>query len=273
MSFVRFLGVALAAQGLLSAVPALAGDAEVAALLARKAAIITNMHQKSSKGLVNFAQDQVFPAYFSAPADQRKDLKKRIDTTSQTMQATSKVEEMCLIDDKGQEISRIVGSAIAPDAELSPDEANNSFFKPSFARDPKQVYITPIYLSPDAKKWVVAYVTPLAVNGAKVAVLHYEYSLAEFQQALAKDVSGSDLYVLAVDKDGYVLADSRAPVAIDGKGEKKELADYFTKLPAAAAAVVKAEGEGKGEFADGGAKWRVAYKAVQDWAIAVVEKM
>lgn len=271
MNCSRLLGAVMATL-VAGSVPALAGDAEVAALLARKAAIITNMHQKASKGLVNFAQDQAFAAYFAAPPDQRKAIKERIDTTSQAMQSTSKVEEMCLIDDKGQEISRIVGSAIAPDAELSPDEANNSFFKPSFAREPKQVYITPAYVSPDAKKWVIAYVTPMAANGAKVAVLHYEFSLAEYQQALAKDVSGADLYVVAVDADGHVLADSRAPIAVAGQGEKKAAADYFAKLPAAAGAVVKLGAEGQGEFTDGGASWRVAFKPVQDWTILVIEK-
>jgi hypothetical protein len=254
-----------------AASPALAGDAEVAALAARKAAIIGNMHTKASKAMVNYAQDQAFAAYFNAAPDQRKPLKERIDAISLAVQANFKVEEMCVITDKGQEISRIVGNAVAPDADLSADETGNTFFKPAFDTEPKQVYIAPVYVSADAKKWVVAYSSPLVANGKKVAISHYEYSLADYQQALAKDMSGADTYVVAVNAQGFVLADSRAAIDVAAKTGKADPADYFKKLPAAAAAI-KLGADGQGSFSDGGATWKVAFKPVQDWTIAAIEK-
>ena len=250
-----------------------AGEAEVKSLLAKKVAILTNLHQKAEKSIVNSAQDKIFSDYFSGASEaDKKALKQKIDALSLNVQANFQVEEMCLITDKGQEVSRIVGKKVAPDADLSADEASSPFFKGAFTKEAKQVYISPTYLSADADKFVVAYTTPIMGGGKKAAILHYEHGLNVFQENLDKDVSGADLFVLAVDKDGYVLSDSRKRPAIAKQGEKKEVKDYFAKIPAALAGAVKLGQEGNGSYTDGGAKYLAAFKPLNDWTIVVVEK-
>lgn len=254
--------------GGLSNDPAMAGEAEAKALVARKAAVIAGMHKKSERPLVNAAQDKAFAAYFLAQATERPAAKKRIDELNLSVQANFLVDEMCLIDKSGKEISRIVGNAVAPDEELSPNEAENPFFKPSFEKQARQVHVTPIYISPDAGQWVVAYATPIMVEGDKKAILHYEHSLAKYQDELARDVPGPIPYVLAVDALGHVVVDTRKQPSVGKHGNDANLADYFRRLDAGLAAVVKLGGEGSGAFAEGVA----AFKSVEDWTIVVVDK-
>jgi hypothetical protein len=117
----------------------LAPDASVA----KKAAIVELMHSKARKALVTAAQDARYRDYFtSRSAEERARLKGEIDTISLEVQSHFHVEEMCLIDPNGAEISRIVGNAIAHD--LDTGESDNVFFAPSFKLKPRTVYISPI---------------------------------------------------------------------------------------------------------------------------------
>ena len=122
------LGVAL----LLAPKVAHADLASVESLVAKKAAIVEMMHTKARKALVTAAQDDRYREYFAAgSADERARLKAEIDRISLKVQAEFHVEEMCLIDPQGAEISRIVQNSIAYD--LATNETQNVFFTPSFA--------------------------------------------------------------------------------------------------------------------------------------------
>jgi hypothetical protein len=142
--------------------------ASVEALVAKKSAIIEIMHSKARKALVTAAQDYRYREYFAAEsADERARLKAEIDRISQRVQAEFHVEEMCLIDPQGAEISRIVKNAIAYD--LATNETQNVFFAPGFALRPRTVYVSPLYMSADADKWVLGYVTPIVVDNTTKA--------------------------------------------------------------------------------------------------------
>ena len=128
--------LAIAASSLL--VPtalASADEGTLRALVAKKAAILTNMHDRATRAIVQVAQDPAFPAYFEAAHlgnhDHAHDAKVRIDHISLATQAKFHVEEMCLIGLNGTEVSRIVRNQIAYD--LSTEEASAPFFGPSFA--------------------------------------------------------------------------------------------------------------------------------------------
>src|SRR5262245_3687143 len=122
------------------------------ALVAKKSAIIEIMHAKARKALVTAAQDYRYREYFTAEsAGERARLKAEIDRISQRVQAEFHVEEMCLIDPQGAEISRIVKNSIAYD--LATNETQNVFFAPGFALHPRTVYVSPLYMSADADKW------------------------------------------------------------------------------------------------------------------------
>src|SRR5262245_53400922 len=86
-------------------------DESYVGLVAKKSAILEDLHKRISSSLVTVAQDKAFREYFLAPDSARRAaLKQRIDEISLKTQDKFRVEEMCLIGSNGAEISRIVGS-------------------------------------------------------------------------------------------------------------------------------------------------------------------
>jgi hypothetical protein len=250
-----------------------AGEAE--ATVAKKAAILELMHSKARKALVTAAQDARYRDYFtSSSAAEQIRLKEHIDGISLEVQSHFHVEEMCLIDPNGAEISRIVGSAIAHDLDLG--ESDNVFFRPGFALKPRTVYVSPIYISGDAHKWVVAYVTPIVVAGETRAILHYEHGLAVYQDALNKGMSGADEFIVAVHPDGWVISDSRVPVGIAARGALESPADYFTPFAWGGMTVQELKSRlgggpsGAAAVAVDGKAYDVAYQTVEQWTLVVV---
>jgi Cache domain len=253
---------------------ALADVANLQQTVAKKAAIIKNMHDKAGSALVQVAQDPAFAGYFKASHDHSKaEYKERIEHISLRVQSKFHVEEMCLIDPKGAEVSRIVQNQIAYD--LSPDEAKNPFFEPSFKQKPKTIYIAPAYISPDAHKWVLAYTTPIEVHGQNAAILHYEHGLDVYQAALNKEPTSSNSYVVAVDKNGLILSDSRKKIYVSEKEGREDATSYFepfslvgrslpeivTLLGNQSSGIVKLEGK----------SFSVAYKSIADWTVVAIE--
>ncbi|MDF1585499.1 hypothetical protein [Marinimicrococcus flavescens] len=213
----------------LAAAEATAGVPEVQALVARKAGILDLLHHRARKALVNAAQDEAFGAYFTEhDHGAREKHKHRIDQVSLAVQDRFQVEEMCLIDPNGHEISRIVGKDIAHD--LSTEEASNAFFAPAFEQRPRTVYVSPIYISQDVHKWVLAYITPVVVDGTKKAILHYEHGLDVFQAIVSRDMGATGPFVLAVSQEGYVVADSRRAIPVARQGEMEEQGAYFEEF-------------------------------------------
>jgi len=278
MATMRILAGLLSVALLLAPKVAHADLAAVESLVAKKAAIVEMMHTKARKALVTAAQDGRYREYFAAgSADERARLKAEIDRISLKVQAEFHVEEMCLIDPQGAEISRIVQNSIAYD--LATNETQNVFFTPSFALRPRTVYISPLYVSQDANRWVLGYVTPIVVDGVTRAILHYEHGLAVFQQALNKDQGGDSRYIVAVDGDGHVISDSRQPVATEKKGDSDSPADYFASFglgeldfPGLKARLGGAD-KGSGTVATAGGRYDVAYQTIGHWTLIAVDRL
>jgi hypothetical protein len=249
----------------------------VEALAAKKVAIVELLHRKARRALVNAAQDEAFGKYFmAAHAGSRAHIKDRIDEISLEVQSHFRVEEMCLIGANGAEVSRIVGREIADD--LASDESDAIFFKPAFAQPARKVHISQVYMSEDARKWVLAYVTPIHVEGQNKAILHYEHSLELFQNVLRAEEDEPERVVLAVDADGFVLSDSRRTIAIDERMGSDKLRDYFQRfsLDGLGLEVAKAKAgiagrEGSGTIQVGAQSFSIAMKPVEDWTIVVYE--
>ena len=245
--------------------PQYALSAGVDGLVAKKAAIVARLHKKAKKALVNAAQDKSYADFVGAEPSGRGQYQARIDKVSLNVQKKFAVEEMCLIDANGPELARIVGQEIAND--LSPDESGAVFFKPGFDAKPKSVYVSPIYMSPDANMWVLAYVSPVVVGGNNKAILHYEHGLTVYQNALNKGVKNERL--IAVSADGYVISDSSSPIDTNKSGEKEDQADYFAPfsfggkdLTGAMAALDSGE-----SLDEGGKSYSGAYKKVGGWTL------
>jgi hypothetical protein len=279
MSRVLFSLAAMAVAICLSA-GVQAGEAELRALAAKKAAVIKTLHDKATLAIVQVAQDPAFPTYFEAAHlghhDHAHEAKVRIDNISLATQAKFHVEEMCLIDINGAEVSRIVKNQIAYD--LSLEEASAPFFAPSFAGKPRTTYIAPRYMSPDVARWVIAYTTPIEVDGEKVAILHYEHGLDFYQAALAREPAPEGTFVLAVDSEGYIVADTRSAIPIEQIGESEDPGDYFQRFELGGmdlAGLKSALEAGAGVVAlqDGGTDYMVASRSIADWTIVAVEKL
>jgi hypothetical protein len=250
----------------------------VEALVAKKAAIVEMMHGKARKALVTAAQDDRYREYFVADsADERARLKAEIDRISLTVQAEFHVEEMCLIDPQGAEISRIVQNSIAYD--LATNETENVFFAPSFALRPRTVYVSPLYISMDANRWVLGYVTPIVVDNVTKAILHYEHGLAVFQQALNKGQGGDSRYIVAVDGDGWVVSDSRKAVATEKRADSESAADYFAHFAlgdmdlAQLMARLGGGAKGSGAVTTAAGRYDVAYQTVGHWTLIAIDRL
>lgn len=259
----NLLSAAVAAIMIMASGPVLAG--EVDGLVAQKAAIVAKLHKKAQKALINAAQDKSYAAFMSSNAADRHEHKDRIDQVSLKVQDKFHVEEMCLIDAAGPELARIVGKEVADD--LSADESGAVFFKPGFELNAKKAYISPIYMSPDANKWVIAYVTPVVVAGDNKAILHYEHGLEVYQNALNKGVK--DQWVLAVDQDGFIISDSRKSISVDKQGDQEEPAAYFASFSADGKNLddAKTTLDQKAALSIGGVSYLGAYKQVGNWTI------
>ncbi|MCB0058534.1 MAG: hypothetical protein KDE45_15965, partial [Caldilineaceae bacterium] len=181
------------------------------------------------------------------------------------------VEEMCLIDPAGSEISRIVGDRIAHD--LSQDEARASFFSPGFDTPRRNVYVSPAYISADVDKWVVAYVTPVVVADKKRAILHYEHGLDIYQKLLNRDLEGTASYVLAVDADGYVVSDSRRVMSVARRADGDGRSAYFETFSFAGldlASFRQQVDAGAALTNVTGGPVDAAYSVVEDWTLIAV---
>jgi hypothetical protein len=244
------------------------------AVVAKKAAILEDLHKRISSSLVTVAQDKAFGEYFrEQDPGRRAELKQRIDEISLKTQDKFRVEEMCLIGATGAEISRIVGSVVAYD--LAPDESGAVFFAPGFAQPNRQVFISPPYVSPDAPKWVIGYATPIIVDGVTQAVLHFEHGLDVFQRLLGVQPPPDGSYIQAVTDSGWVIFDSRHEIGIGKKGESEAAADYFEAFTLGGLSLAELRqragggAAGAGKVDQGGVSWDFAYRQVGTWTLII----
>ena len=241
-------------------------------VIAKKAAILEDLHKRISSSLATVAQDRSFTDYFldGDPA-RRAQLKQRIDLISLKTQEKFRVEEMCLIGADGAEISRIVGSVVAYD--LAPDESGNVFFAPGFAQPDRQVYISPPYVSPDAPKWVIGYATPIIVENVARAVLHFEHGLETYQEALGAQPPPDGMYIMAVTDSGWIIYDSRHEIPSAKKGDSVSPAEYFDAFSMGGLSIADLRqrfgdgNAGAGEVEHEGTRWEFAYRQVGTWTL------
>jgi diguanylate cyclase (GGDEF)-like protein len=122
------------------------------------------------------------------------------------------IGELCFIDRSGSENARVVHGKRAPVSDLSPDEASNPFFAPTFALRPGQVFQSRPYVSPDTHDWVIGNATPIPLGAQhrSVAIVHYELSVESFRRELRAD--DHDYAIDVVDaRTGRVIIDSSHP--------------------------------------------------------------
>jgi diguanylate cyclase (GGDEF)-like protein len=128
----------------------------------------------------------------------------------------TQIGELCFIDRSGSENARVVHGRRAPVSDLSPDEASNPFFRPTFALKAGQVFQSRPYVSPDTHDWVIGNATPIPLgpHRTSVAIVHYELSAESFRRQLRAE-EGGDYRISVVDAHtGNVVLDGSRPQKI-----------------------------------------------------------
>ena len=94
-------------------------------------------------------------------------------------------------------------------SRLSADETGASFFDPTFALRPGEVYQSAPYVSPDTNEWVIANSTPVRVPGqSKPGIVHFEITVESVRSRAASASDRFDVAILNA-RTGDVLVDSR----------------------------------------------------------------
>jgi hypothetical protein len=271
------LAVAALALCLFAAAAAASKSEPGTVLLARRAAMLELMHHQAEIALVTAAQDRSFEAYFRAGDEaERAALRQQLERLADNIRTTFLVDGVCLVGVSGEEIA-------STDVEAAPDEledAEAEFFREAFLHPARHVYLSPIFVADTTRRWVVSYATPIVIDGRVRAILHYERSLAGYQNVAAEDLGDVAGYMLLVDPDGWIIADSRRPVGTDQQGDSVDPAAYFSKF--------EWDGAGLADLQvrlgrDGGfmeltmpgpdGDYRIQYRTVRGWTLLLFEKV
>jgi diguanylate cyclase (GGDEF)-like protein len=212
-------------------------DQRLSATAGDEASRLEAYFERSRSVMLLTANNPAFRAFYDAPGQRGAKVRARSQSVRESEAGLAYLErlypgsigEACFIDRAGPENARFTNGVRAPAAELSPDESRAPFFAPTFALLPGQVYQAKPYVSPDTKTWVISNSTPLPGTGRPArAIIHFEVSLASFQQAASAIAGGADVSI--VDSDtGAVVIDSQKPQQLGAPlGQPRD--ERFTRL-------------------------------------------
>ena len=238
------------------------GDPKILAKKTTRA--LFQFHRKDKSALLRTSKKPEFKNYFlTSDPIEREALRTKIETATLKVQKHFDVSEMCLINANGKEITRVVAGKIAKD--LSEDEASSPFFRDGFATLEGDVMLSPIYLSADTSEWVIAYITPIEVNGQKRAILHYEHKMKSLQDRVLKAVKNKSHKIMAINRAGLTIINSVDPIDYSKQTGMVKASAYFDtfllegKSLDEVVAMIDA-GEPIGD-------WRGSYKKIGHWTI------
>ncbi|MEO5350626.1 MAG: EAL domain-containing protein [Magnetococcus sp. YQC-3] len=195
-------------------------------------------HKKAQSDLLMAMGHPAFMEYFSLPETQvgnsfdteghilftpaQQRLKKELDNWSLALQKRMPIAESCLLDQSGQEHSRVTFGKVAANEDFSSDESKAPFFASSMALQAGEVHIQYPYLSADAKQWVFSYSAPVILpDGSKPALFHYEIPLSLLQSLIRPegartDQDGTSHFVI-LEPTGLIVADSERAIPLAQK--------------------------------------------------------
>ncbi|MEO5334589.1 MAG: methyl-accepting chemotaxis protein [Magnetococcus sp. YQC-5] len=233
----------------------------------------------------------------------QRELKNKLDLWIQRLQHMFPIVETCLIDQTGQEHTRLTMGVIAPDDDFSSEENQAEFFEPTFKLEKDQVHTQYPYMSPDAKQWVFSYTSPIVLSdGSKPGFYHFEIPISLFQETIRnlktvpenapqenlvshvrKGESAKRTFIF--DPKGFLIADSHKQFDIklpDGKDPEAEhkLSDYLPPAESisndkeflAIVEKMKNKETGEASFVDHGVLYYIVYEPMPmfGWSIAQI---
>lgn len=260
--------------------------------------LLAAFHEKSESELVMAVNYPVFNEYFEL-ADTKKGnvyskegviqftesqiaLLDKINDWTLFIQERFPIEETCLIDKTGQEHTRSTHGELAPHEDYSAEEDGAGFFHSAYELEKNEVHVEYPYMSPDAEKWVFAYVSPIVLDdGSKPAFYHFEMAVELFQE----NIKGTTGRIFILDQKDLVIADSTRDFDMNMKGdgyeEEQLLADYIPGTDSISSAKgfksivadMKEGREGSATYIENGVKYYVAYKSLPTfgWSIATIK--
>ena len=184
----------------------------------RQVAKVADYFARSRSLTQILATNPAFPAFYETPGRRLQKIRGGDRSIRQTNEALAYLEklfpgsigEACFIDAAGAENARAVKGRIESVDKLSPDETGASFFAPTFALLPGQVYQSRPYVSPDTHEWVIANSAPIQVPGrATPAIVHFEITLESLRRA-ARAEQKYDIQIVDADT-GRAVIDTRVP--------------------------------------------------------------
>jgi methyl-accepting chemotaxis protein len=182
---------------------------------ARTAAGITDLFNAWRDELLVASSNAALADWYTAP-ERRGVLHGQIDSQLVALHSIypTLIDEACYISFQGPELARQVKGEPAAQADLSPDESGNPFFRPTLAVARGQVWQNAPYISPDSERWVVSNSTPIEVAGRKVALLHFEANLDAVRTRVAAGLAPSMRARIIDTRTDLVIADTASRTAI-----------------------------------------------------------
>ena len=293
-SLVIVLSVGISAYLAISYTQSSILDAEVAKMETHNAEVmhhLETLHERASEDLVFALQNPKFVEYFELPetqsgniydengvlqfTDNQRKLKQELEQWIYHFQNKFSVDETCLIDFSGQEHARLVLSRIEIDSNLSSDEKSASFFESSFVKKKNEVHVQYPYVSPDTKRWVFSYASPIELgSGQKPAIYHFEMPLSVFENIL--DGSNGRMYV--VDPKGFIVSDTKNNLSqtMISTDPQKQFPGFQTVFAASSSEILdemKSKTSGSGKYVVNDEDYYYVYEKLSafDW-ILVYEK-
>ena len=234
---------------------------------------IDNYFTRSRDITLIAAQNGAFTAFYNEVGDVKTRRGAKTAVLAQVAASLAYLEnlypdaigEACFIDAGGPEVARVVKGEVAPVVDLSDDESQSTFFKPTFDGAIGSVYQAKPYLSPDTGEWVISNSTPVAApDGTKLAIAHFEVSIESFRKQAARGA----FRTLVVDREsGAIVIDTALPQK--PKVELGAKATPATRRLVAAASATQGSSEIDGK--------RASYAAIahgdgnaNDWVLVTV---
>ena len=183
----------------------------------RQAANVADYFARSRALTQILAKNPSFAAFYEEPGQRELKIREQMRSVRGANEALAYLEQLfpgsigeaCFIDAAGPENARAVKGRIESVANLSPDETAASFFAPTFALRPGEVFQSRPYVSPDTHEWVIANSAPIEVPGRSTpAIVHFEITLESLRLAASELSRSADIQIVDA-RTGRSVVDTR----------------------------------------------------------------
>ena len=194
-----------------------AEDGALAFEAERQATNVAEYFSRSRSLTQILARNPSFADFYEEPGARGQKIRAQITSVRGANDALAHLEalfpgaigEACFIDAGGAENARAVKGRIESIENLSQDETGASFFAPTFALRPGEVYQSEPYVSPDTNEWVISNSSPIELPGRSTpAIVHFEVTLESLRRAAVELSETSDVQIVD-GRTGRSVVDTR----------------------------------------------------------------